>query len=94
MTQLMIIRPVHFLPGKEEEAVRWAKQTEQIRRQWGLVWQANLRSTVDHGQYLLVQLWESKEAYARWKASPDRAALLAESNRMVLHDPTQTYEVL
>ena len=93
MAQLMIIRPVRFLPGKEEEAIRWAKQTEEIRRKWGMLLQYNLRNTIDRGQYLLVQLWESKEAYARWKASPDRVGLLAESNRMVLHDPTQTYEV-
>ena len=94
MAQLVIIRPVHFLPGKREEVIRWSKETEAARRPWGLSLQMNLQSTVDHNQYLLIQVWESKEAYARWKASPDRAKLLAESANMVLHDPTQTYEVL
>ncbi len=94
MSQLLVVRPAHFLPGKEEEGLRWAKQTEQIRQRWGLIWQLNLRSTIDPAQYMLVHLWESKEAYTRWKASPDRANLLAESQRLVLQDRTQTYDVL
>jgi heme-degrading monooxygenase HmoA len=94
MSQLVIIRPVHFIPGQQEAVLKWSKDTEHIRRAWGMIWQSTMRGTVDHNEYLLIQMWESKEAYARWKASPDRAELLAESSRMVLHDLTRTYEVL
>ncbi len=94
MAQLVIIRPLHFLPGREQDVLRWAKKTEDIRRRAGMVWQASLRNTVDRDQYVLVQVWESKEAYARWKTSPDRARLARESSKFVFHDPTQTFETM
>jgi heme-degrading monooxygenase HmoA len=94
MPQIVIIRPVHLLPGKEEEGIRWAKETEDIRRRWGMLWQANLRSCVDPSLRILIQHWESREAYDRWKASEDRAKLMAEAGRVVLSDRTTIYEVL
>lgn len=94
MAQLVVVRPVHFLPGREAETVAWAKETEKIRRQWGMTQMYTLKGLVDRSSYLLIQVWESREAYMRWKASPERRNLAAEAQRYVLYDPSDLYEVL
>ena len=94
MPQLLIIRPVHYLPGKREQAMQWARETEPVRRRWGMLSQVLVQGIADRNEHLFVQIWESPEAYNKWKASPDRARLVKESQRLVAYDPTRLYEVI
>ena len=92
--QLVIIRPVHFHPGRQEEAIAWARETEPIRRQYGMLYQWVLRGVVDQWDCQFVQVWESEEAYQRWRRSDDRARLVQERTQFVSNDPTKHYRVL
>lgn len=94
MAQVTVVRPVHFLPGREAEGIAWAKETESIRRRWGMQQQLVLKGTVDRSAYLLIQIWESAEAYQAWRQSAERAQLARQGQRFVLYDPSDVYDVL
>lgn len=94
MAELVLVRPVHFQPGRQDEAVAWARQTEPIRREYGLLHQWVIRGMVDQSDCQLIQVWQSEEAYRRWKESDDRKRLVEERSRYAGHDPTKQYRVL
>jgi heme-degrading monooxygenase HmoA len=94
VSEVAVVRPVHFLPGREAEGIAWAKQTEHIRRSWGMRQQLILKGAVDRSAYLLVQVWESREAYQAWRRSPERADLSRQGQRFVLYDPSDLYDVM
>lgn len=94
MPQILLARPVRFLPGKAKEGIEWTKSVEPVRRRWGMESQIVARGIVDPSAYLFIQVWESQEAYTRWKASEDRAKLVVEARRFCVYDPTVPYEVV
>ncbi|MBI4507817.1 MAG: antibiotic biosynthesis monooxygenase [Chloroflexi bacterium] len=94
MAAVAVVRPVHFLPGREAEAIAWAKETESIRQRWGMQQQLILKGAVDRSAYMLVQVWESMDAYQAWRRSPERARLSREGQRFVLYDPSDLYDLM
>lgn len=94
MAKLMIIRPLHPLPGRHDEALRWLGETEKVRRQAGQISQYYLRSVVDSSDFEFVQIWVDRQAYERWRESPERATLAAQRQRYFTHDPTRLYEII
>ena len=93
-SQLLIIRPVHFLPGKKEQAIKWAKETEETRRRCGMISQMLVQGISDRGEYLFIQVWDSPAAYEKWKSSSERAELVSDRQRLVAHDVTKLYEII
>ena len=93
MAQLVIVRTLHFLPGREAAALQWLRETEPIRQQAGQITQYVWRSLVDPGEYQFVQIWQSRDAYERWRKSPERAHLADERTRYMTHGPTTFYEL-
>ncbi len=91
---LVIIRPIHPLPGRHEEALRWLASTEPERRAAGQVSQSVLRSTVDANDYEFMQVWRDRSAYEHWRETPARARLADERSRYLTHDPARLYEVI
>ena len=94
MPNLMIIRPIHPLPGRQQEALRWLANTEPIRRQAGQISQFVLRNLVDPSDFEFVQIWTDRQAYDRWRDTPERTRLAAERQRYLTHDPSRLYDVI
>ena len=94
MARLVIIRPIHPLPGRQEEALKWLVDTEPVRRQAGQISQLVMRNIVDRRNLEFVQSWESREAYDRWRESAERSRLSSERQHYLTHDPTHLYEVI
>jgi len=92
MANFIIIRPVHVLRGREEEALRWAKSTEVVRRRHGMSHQWTVRNIIDPSETLLIQVWESREAYEAWRKSEEREKLVAERARFIAYDPTRHFQ--
>jgi len=91
---LMIIRPIHLLPGREQEAIRWLRETEALRRQAGQISQMILHNVVDSNDYEFVQIWESRAAYEEWRNTTTRAGLADERARYLTHSPTRLYDIV
>ena len=94
MSRLAIIRQIFLLPGREEQGTRWLSDTEDVRRQAGQLAQWVLRGQIDTHEYVWVQVWESYEAYAAWRGSPERARLADERGRYLTHLPTRMFDLV
>ncbi|MBI2864145.1 MAG: hypothetical protein HYX94_06235 [Chloroflexi bacterium] len=94
MGRIALVQTVHLLPGKADEAVRWLRDGEIIRRQWGMNEQIILRKSYDPSVYMVVQIWESLDAYNKWKNSEERGHSLEEGRRFRVREPSVIYEVV
>jgi hypothetical protein len=94
VSELLMIRPVRFLPGKASEGLEWSRSIEPIRRRFGLKSQFMAKGIIDPTQYVLVQTWECQEAYERYKASAERAELVIQARRLYVFDPSALYEIV
>ena len=94
MARLVIIRPIHPLPGRHAEALHWLAETEELRKQAGQVSQFVLRSIVDSSDFEFVQLWQDRKSYDHWRESPDRARLAHDRQKYLTHDPTRLFDVI
>ena len=90
----MIIRPIHPLPGRNDEGLRWLADTERMRQAAGQVSQFVLRNVFDSGDFAFVQVWRDRSAYERWRDTPERARLAGERERYLTHDPARLYDVV
>lgn len=93
MARLVIVRTLHLLPGREEAALTWLRDTEPVRRNAGQVTQYVWRGIVDPNEYQFVQIWEDRAAYDCWRGSPERARLADERSHYMTHEPTKFYEL-
>ena len=93
MSRLLIIRPIHPLPGRQKEALDWLRETEGVRKEAGQIEQLVLRSVVDNNDYQLVQVWIDRVAYQHWRETPARSRLARERQLYLTHDPARLYEV-
>jgi heme-degrading monooxygenase HmoA len=90
----MIIRPIHLLPGREPEAIRWLSETEAQRREAGQISQMVLHNVVDSNDYEFVQVWESRASYDEWRNTATRAQLSDDRARYLTHSPTRLYDIV
>lgn len=93
MARLLIIRPIHLLPGRQAEALRWLDETEPIRQANGQLQQWVIRNVVDSGDYQFVQVWPDHASYQRWRRTPERGRLAYDRQLYLTHDPARLYEI-
>ena len=94
MSGLMIIRPMHLLPGREQDAIRWLRETESFRREAGQISQMVLQNVVDSNDYEFVQVWQSRAAYEEWRNTEARSKLAEDRARYLTHSPTRLYDIV
>lgn len=92
--RILVVRPVHFLPGKVKQAVQWLDETEPIRRSFGMIWQMAAQNITDRNEYVLVQLWDSQASLNKWLASNERQELVAQRQRFAAYDASRMYQML
>jgi quinol monooxygenase YgiN len=91
MDRYVVIRTVEMPPEAVERTAEWLRATEPTRQAWGMLFQLLARQIISPRTYVLVQVWQSEEAYNRWRASEDRKKLAAEAPRMYIHATTYAY---
>ncbi|MDO8673487.1 MAG: antibiotic biosynthesis monooxygenase [Dehalococcoidia bacterium] len=94
MGRLALVQTVHLLPGKADEAIQWFREGEVVRKLWGMSDQIIMRKSYDPSVYLVVQIWESMDAYTRWKNSKERGRSLEEGRKFRVREPSVVYEVV
>ncbi|MCL5026250.1 MAG: antibiotic biosynthesis monooxygenase [Chloroflexi bacterium] len=94
MPRVLVVRPVRFLPGKTQEAIKWLDETEPVRRRWGMIWQMAAQNVTDRNEFVLLQLWDSQEALNKWMGSKDREDLVTQRQRFVVYDPSRIYRMV
>jgi len=90
----VLIRPVHFPPGREEVGLAWLREAMETRRKAGMEYHAILRSRTDPHEYLALMVWPDPETYASWSGSPERQRLFSDQPHYLVREPTGQYTAL
>lgn len=91
MPELVLIRPVHFPPGREEIGLEWLRAAMAARRAAGMSYHAIVRSRTDPRDYLALMVWPDQATYDTWHTSPARSRLFADQPHYLVREPTQRF---
>jgi heme-degrading monooxygenase HmoA len=94
MAQLVLVRPVHFPPGRAEVGLAWLRDAMAARERAGMVGHTIMRSRTDRHDYLAVMVWPDQATYQAWHVSEDRERLFGDQPHYLVREPTRRYELL
>jgi heme-degrading monooxygenase HmoA len=91
---LVLVRPVHFPPGREGVGLEWLRGAMVARERAGMLRHAIMRSRTDRHDYLAVMVWPDQDTYQSWHASGERERLFADQPHYLVREPTRRYTLL
>jgi quinol monooxygenase YgiN len=94
MAHLVLVRPVHFPPGREEAGLSWLREAMAARERAGMLRHAIMRSRTDPRDYVALMVWPDEASYDAWNSSPERKRLFGEGPHYLAREPTRRYELL
>ena len=94
MAPLVLFRPVHFPPGREEAGLAWLGEAMAERERAGMLRHAIMRSRTDPRDYVALMVWPDEETYQAWNKSEERRRLFREGPHYLAREPTRRYELL
>src|SRR5947209_7824973 len=94
MGHLVLFRPVHFPPGREEAGLAWLRDAMAARERAGMVRHAIMRSRTERGDYVALMVWPDEATYDGWHHSPERQRLFADQPHYLARESTRRYELL
>jgi heme-degrading monooxygenase HmoA len=94
VAELVLLRPVHFPPGREDIGLDWLRQAMAARRAAGMTYHAIVRSRTDPHDFLSVMVWPDQESYEAWHRSPERARLFEDQPHYLVREATRRYTVV
>lgn len=94
MSHLVLVRPVHFPPGREEAGLAWLREAMAARERAGLIRHAIMRSRTDPRDYVALMVWPDEATYQAWNSSEERKRLFADAPHYLAREPTRRYELL
>src|SRR5262245_11924525 len=94
MAELVLVRPVHFPPGRAEVGLAWLREAMAARERAGMLRHAIMRSRTDRHDYLAVMIWPDQTTYQAGHASEDRERLFGDQPHYLVREPTRRYELL
>jgi quinol monooxygenase YgiN len=94
MAELVLVRPVHFPPGRAEVGLAWLREAMAARERAGMLRHAIMRSRTDRHDYLAVMVWPDQATYEAWNASQERQRLFADQPHYLVREPTRRYALL
>jgi heme-degrading monooxygenase HmoA len=77
---LVCVRTVQIPPENEEAFFAWIQSNRVLRQRYGILMERILRPadgqpTAGQGDWLIITLWESEEAFEKWLAAPEKPAV-------------------
>lgn len=94
VAQLVLIRPVHFPPGREEVGLAWLREAMAARERAGMLSHAIVRARSDRHDYLATMVWPDQATYEAWNRSPERQRLFSDQPHYLVREATRRYEVV
>ncbi|TAK26024.1 MAG: hypothetical protein EPO26_01380 [Chloroflexota bacterium] len=88
MSAIVLVRPVHFPPGREDVGLEWLRVAMQARCDAGMTYHAILRSRVDPHDYAAMMIWPDQTTYDRWHVSEERGHFFADQPHYLVREPT------
>jgi heme-degrading monooxygenase HmoA len=72
---LVCVRTVQIPSGNEEAFYAWIQSNRDVRQRYGILMERILRPSDGHGDWLIITMWESEEAFERWLVAPEKPAV-------------------
>ena len=91
MADLVLLRPVHFPPGREDIGLEWLSEAMAARRAAGMTYHAIVRSRTDPHDYVALMVWPDQATYEAWHTSPERERLFGDQPHYMVREPTRRY---
>lgn len=92
--QLVLIRPVHFPPGREEIGLAWLRDAMSARARAGMLRHTIMRSRTDRHDFVAIMVWPDRATYQEWNRSPERERLFADQPHHLVREATRRYRLL
>jgi heme-degrading monooxygenase HmoA len=95
---LVCIRTVQ-IPAENLAAFEaWIESNRALRQRYGILMERILRPSSERGEWLIITMWESEEAFERWLLAPEKPALdaspghaLVQFGKIVRYDTVAGY---
>ncbi len=72
---LVCVRTVAVLPENSEAFSAWIESNRELRQRYGILMERVLRPTDGQGDWLIITMWKSEEAFEKWLVAPEKPAV-------------------
>ena len=72
---LVCVRTVQIPRVNEQAFYDWIRSNRKLRQRYGILMERILKPTDGQGDWLIITLWESQEAFEKWLVAPEKPAL-------------------
>ncbi len=72
---LVCIRTVEIPPANEQAFFLWIQSNRELRLRYGILMERILKPSDGQGEWLIITMWESEEAFERWLEAPEKPAV-------------------
>ena len=72
---LVCMRTVQIPPENEEAFYAWTQSNRELRQRYGILTERILKPTDGQGDWLIITMWESQEAFEKWLIAPEKPAV-------------------
>ena len=72
---LVCVRTVQIPPENEQAFYAWIQSNRELRQRYGILMERILKPTDGQGDWLIITMWESQEAFEKWLVAPEKPAV-------------------
>ncbi|NLS75898.1 MAG: hypothetical protein GXY76_01420 [Chloroflexi bacterium] len=72
---LVCIRTVQVSPENQAAFFAWIQSNRELRQRYGILMERILRPADGQGDWLIITMWESEEAFEKWLVAPEKPAV-------------------
>jgi heme-degrading monooxygenase HmoA len=72
---LVCIRTVQIPPGNEGAFYDWIESNRELRQRYGILMERILKPSDGQGDWLIITMWASTEAFEKWLVAPEKPAV-------------------
>lgn len=69
---LVCVRSVEIPAENQGAFFRWIDSNRQLRQRYGILMERVLAPTDGRGDWLIITMWESEEAFEKWLIAPEK----------------------
>jgi heme-degrading monooxygenase HmoA len=72
---LVCVRTVQIPPEHREAFYAWIEANRALRTRYGILMERILQPSDGQGDWLIITMWESEEAFEKWLVAPEKPAV-------------------
>jgi heme-degrading monooxygenase HmoA len=72
---LVCIRTVEIPPENAAAFFEWIESNQALRQRYGILMERILKPTDGQGDWLIITMWQSEEAFEKWLVAPEKPAV-------------------